>query len=334
MTEPYSETDNVEVLVKRVQEALPDWSIDTVFDFGSHAKDEAVSESDLDLWFLVHSDNRILLDKTWKRGRYESTLTEFLSDYESMEIVEVDTWGEIAQRVKPKRPLEMSCPIADTRWYLWQLARKADWQTFLYTVFARPLFDPNHFLRELKQFLWDNLPFHIHPDHGIVFTLKRLCEAEKSSLMRELSLIERGRIERPKGCRPVWSRSAVECIRHSMVLLTLLREGQPVFTRQEVLKIIEVEFPEYLSSAQKAYWYKCTDEGRRAFIDLLEKPVLAELKSLKDLTREIIELWHQIMLRIDQVIVMGNAKLDFSDENWKDENTNLYNAFFSNYLMG
>ena len=142
MFEDRSEADSVEKVVSRLQEEFPGWTIDTVFEFGSRARNEAVTGSDIDLWVLLHSDTRILMDKTFQRmGRYKSSFPKFQSDHESFEMVEVDTWGYVVGKIKPKWPLMLSCPVADTRWFLWQLAMEADWQTFLYTVFARPLYD-------------------------------------------------------------------------------------------------------------------------------------------------------------------------------------------------
>ena len=128
-----SENDDISVLITRLQKEFPGWTIDCAFDFGSNAKNEAVPHSDVDVWFLVHSDSRIVLDKSFDNmGRYKENRDAFVSHYSGLELEMVDTWGSIVGKIHPKRPIMVSCPIADTRWILWQLAGENDWQTFMY----------------------------------------------------------------------------------------------------------------------------------------------------------------------------------------------------------
>jgi hypothetical protein len=331
-----SETDDISVLVSRLQQVLPGWTIDCVFDFGSNAKDEAVSHSDVDAWFLVHSDGKVLLDKSYnKYKRYGSTRDAFLRDHENLEVVEIDTWGVIVKELRPKRPVMVSCPISDTRWYLWQLASETDWQTFLYTTFARAIYDPFSFIAKLQAFLWSHLPFHIHPDHGIVWTLTQLCEAEKHSLIRDLHHVQTQKtIELRQEKRPCWLRYAVECIRDAVSLLTLVQGGRPLFRRAEVLRHIEVHFENRMALAQKIYGYKCTQEGRTAFDRLLTERRSRDIDHIAELTFGLIEFWHEIMLRMETTIAGGRSTLRFRDAGWREDNMRSYSEFLESYLRG
>ena len=204
----------------------------------------------------------------------------------------------------------------------------------MFTVFARPLYDPHGFLILLQEFLWTYLPFHIHPDHGIVLALKKQCEGEKLSLIRDFHLIADQNIEEThEKARAIWLRMVVECIRDSIVLLTLVKRGRPIFLRQDVLGFIEAEFEVHLSVSQKIYWFKSTDEGRQAFNTLLTQADSTAIKMLQEITREVIEFWHKIMERVDQAILSGDTKLAFGDENWKERNVSKYNSFFADYLQ-
>jgi predicted nucleotidyltransferase len=331
MLECDCETEDISVLVSRLEQILSGWTVDCVFDFGSNAKDEAVSHSDVDIWFLVHSDHKVLLDKSYEKHiRYRSTRDTFLCDYKNLDVVEVDTWGTI---VKALYPVMVSCPVADTRWFLWQLANESDWQTFLYMTFARVLYDPFDFIKSLQTFLWSCLPFHIHPDHGIVWTLTQLCETEKYSLIGDLREIQtQDAIELSQKERPGWLRYAVECIRDPISLLTLVQDGRPLFRRQDVLQYIEIHFKERMALAQKVYEYKCTQEGRTAFDLLLTERCSRDLDCIAELTFGLIEFWHEIILRVESTIVAGRSPLRFRDTGWREENMRSYGEFFKSYL--
>jgi hypothetical protein len=79
------------------------------------------------------------------------------------------------------------CPIADIRWLLWQLAEEAEWQSFLFVATGQAAHDPHGFLAVLHHLLWSRRPFHVHPEHGMVRTLRTVCGFHKSQLLFDLA---------------------------------------------------------------------------------------------------------------------------------------------------
>jgi hypothetical protein len=322
----------VDDLVARIRAQHPDWRIDSLFEFGSGAREESVSSSDVDLCLLVHSAHAVLLDKAYNRDRYAESLRSFRARYTGLPTREIDTWGGIVPTLQPPPPLSLACPITDTRWFVWRLATEADWQPFLYTVFGVPRFDPNGFLNGLKRLVERRLPVHIHPDHGMVQAIKRLCEAEKTSLIRHLGRLGEKRAPPRPSAAEEWLHTAVSCVRDGVVFLTLVSCGRPVYARPDVLSVIQSGFGDYTKAVRAVYRYKCSEEGRAEFDARFASIGQQALDEARALTRELVALWNRIMARADDAIVTGASPLTWSDEDWLPGNERLYGEFLSAYL--
>ena len=332
MTMP--DANEVRRLVAGIERELPGTIVDCVLDFGSCAKDETPDFSDVDLWVLVHSRDHLVLDQSWeKHERYRCTRDGLLEEYRTLEVMDIDTWGTLVPQLRPALPFMLSCPVADIRWYLWQLANESDWQTFLYLVFAHPYHDSHGFLEQLHSLLWSMLPFHTGPESGIVSTLMRLCEKERDSLEDDLEQIRSGgEVDVPEHARPAWLRYSVECFRDAITVLSFVRDGRPLFRRSDVLRFIECHFPESLEAVAKAYWFKCTSEGREGFTEILRARTDRQVGDLVELTRGITDLWHEALAQVEQAVSDGHSKLRPGGPNWLEENRQVYRDFLKRYL--
>jgi hypothetical protein len=76
-----------------LEEHLRGWMVDCVLEFGSTARDEAVAGSDVDLWFIGHAPDRILLDTQWRGGRFADSIAGFLAHWPDVLVTDIDTWG-------------------------------------------------------------------------------------------------------------------------------------------------------------------------------------------------------------------------------------------------
>lgn len=324
--------DQIEQVSRQLEAELPDWRVDCCLTFGSLARDEAVDGSDVDLWFIGHSANQIFLDKVWRQGRWATGLDEFLAAHRDCQVVDIDTWGELQKKLGVTLPLVFGSPLADTRWLLWQLAEEQDWQSFVFVATGKALVDPDGFLSALHGFLWSKRPFHVHPEHGIVATMKILCEREKLALLRDLALLSGENIIGPTAAHTVWLWPAVECIRDTVGLLTLIQQGKPLCRRQEVLSFVGQQFPQHLPVAERVYRYKATNEGRNELRELLASGPEVRQRELRPLTEGVISFWHTAMSEVDRCILQGCSKVQFATEDWRSRNHAAYDQFFAGYL--
>lgn len=140
----------IQEIARRLEIELPGWKMHGVLTFGSTARDEAISGSDVDLWFMGHSADLIFLDKTWRQGRFVAGTEGFLAAHPDLEVVDIDSWGDLQTKVGLTMPLVFGSPIADIRWLLWQLAEERDWQCLFFVITGEALVDADGFLSNLQ----------------------------------------------------------------------------------------------------------------------------------------------------------------------------------------
>ena len=63
MSYPTMEAETIAHLVHRLESVLPEQSVECIFEFGSTARGEAATSSDIDLWVLVNSPRTVYIDK-------------------------------------------------------------------------------------------------------------------------------------------------------------------------------------------------------------------------------------------------------------------------------
>ena len=318
----------VQSVASRIEGLLPSWSLDCAFAFGSTARDESLPGSDIDLWFLGHSPDRIYLDKVWRTGRFAESLDSFLGEYLGCQVVDIDSWGDIYRSVGMSPPLAFGSPIADTRWLLWQLAGEDEWQSFLYVATGQCLLDPHGFYSGLRELLWSELPFHIHQDHGIIRRLKLLCEAEKSQLLADLASLSGREVDGCTTDHTIWLWPAIECIRDTVVLLSLVIHGRPVYRREDVLGFIEERFPQHLETARELYRYKANLEGRQSLGAILGASASTRSQTLLPITEAVLSFWHAAMAQVDRCILLDQSKIGFGTPQWRESNHATYREFY------
>ena len=121
MTYPTLEPGFTDRLVERLEALLPGLAVESVFEFGSTTRGEATPSSDIDLWVLVSSRERVYIDKALSASKYGPRLAEYLGG-DTRQPMEDDTWQVISPQLELPDHVHLSCPIADTRWFLWELA--------------------------------------------------------------------------------------------------------------------------------------------------------------------------------------------------------------------
>lgn len=317
----------VQEIAGKLETQLPGWSMDCAFAFGSTARDESLPDSDVDLWFVGHAAGRIYLDKVWSAGRFAESTGEFLRAHPDLEVVEIDSWGSLYHSTGMTAPLAFGSPIADVRWLLWQLAGEAEWQTFLFVATGQAVVDPEGFYGSLQEFLWDKLPFHLHPEHGIVHRLKLLCVAEKARLLADLASLSGQEAHGATTDHTIWLWPAVQCIRDTVFLLTLVMRGRPIFRRTDVLSFIEEAFPQNLDWARQVYEYKATPAGRRQLGGILNSPPETRSLALRPITDGVLAFWHAAMAEVDSTIVRGQSRISYAGPEWREQNDRAYGRF-------
>lgn len=319
--------DRVEQIASKLESLLPGWSMDCAFAFGSTAREESLPDSDIDLWFLGRSEDRVYLDKVWRAGRFAGSTDEFLAAHPDLEVVEIDSWGELHRTTGMSHPLAFGSPVADARWLLWQLAREDEWQSFLFIATGQAVVDPQGLYASLQEFLWRERPFHLHPEHGIVHRLKQLCEAEKSRLLADLASLSGQEAHGATTDHTIWLWPAIQCIRDTVCLLTLVMRGRPIFRRTEVLSFVEEAFPQHLDVARKVYGYKATPAGRQQLGDALDLPPDARSRALRPITEGVLSFWHAAMAEVDTTLLRGLSKISYTGPDWRERNGVAYGDF-------
>jgi len=322
----------IQEIARRLEVELPGWKMHCVLTFGSTARDEAVRGSDVDLWFIGHSTDRIFLDKTWRQGCFAAGTEGFIAAHADLEVVEIDSWGDLQAKVDLTMPLVFGSPLADTRWLLWQLAEERDWQCLFFIITGEGLIDPDGFLSDLHEFQWRELPFHVAPDHGIVAAIKLACEREKFALLRDIALISGQKVAGPRAGHTVWLWPAIECIRDAVVLLSLIQEGKPRFRRKEVLVFIEQQFPKHLPVAEEIYRYKASEDGRNEWRELINSGSEICERELKPKTESILAFWTMAMAAVDRCLLERRSLIPFAGENWRESNHAAYERFYEEYI--
>ena len=202
------ETETTAHLVRRLGSLLPELTVECIFEFGSTTRGEAAASSDIDLWALVSSQEKVYIDKALASSGYGSRLSEYLEG-DSRQVMEDDTWQVLAPQLELPDHVHLSCPVVDTRWFLWELAYEASFDPFVFSTYAHPHYDPTGFIRQLWECFWNALPFHVHPEHGIVCQLRRACEAQKDGLIQGIETGE-----------ATWYRQAVDAVRGPVFVTT------------------------------------------------------------------------------------------------------------------
>ena len=322
----------IQQITRQLEDKLSNWKVDCVLTFGSTARDEAISGSDVDLWFIGHATDRIFLDKTWRTGRFAAGTEGFLAANSDLEVVNIDSWGDLQVKVGLTMPLVFGSPLADTRWLLWQLAEERDWQCLFFIITGEPLIEQDRFLSDLHEFMWSELPFHIAPDHGIVAAIKRSCEEEKFALLRDMTLISGQKVAGPRAGHTVWLWPAIECIRDAVVLLSLIQGGKPKFRRKEVLAFIEQQFPKHLFVAEEIYRYKASEDGRKELRELLDSGSDICDRELRPKTKRVLAFWTVVMAAVDRCLLEGCSLIPFAGEDWLESNHTAYKRFYQGYI--
>ena len=326
-----AEAGTIEYVARQLETHLDGWVTDFVLAFGSTARHEAVPDSDVDLWFVGHAPDKIYLDKVWRERRFAATVDAFLAQQKDLAVIDIDTWGAMQQDVQLPSPYMHGSPIADTRWFLWQLAEEREWQPFLFMASSEAALDSQRLLARLHDFLWTELPFHVHPDHGIVRTLKSLCEGEKSRLLCDLAGLSGASTECTTTDHTVWLWPAVQCIRDSVILLTLVRLGRPLFRREDVLDFIRESFPDHMGTTQDLYAYKRSEEQRKRILTLRTAHDQQLLAGLVRLTEGVLSFWHAAMGEVDRCILQGESKIGFAEPDWREANHAAYRHLFNEH---
>jgi len=319
--------------VDYVIENLEGWTVDSLVDFGSHAKGEAVETSDLDLAIYLHSDSKILAQDFVQESRY---FAEFASRYPALyaESTEPLAWLKaLWQKQSRLAPSLMLWGPWDIRWVLYRLAFETEGGNFLQLACGRPVYDRG-FHKSLVATMRDEMPFHWNRDEdsGMIHALRRWCQARKGEMIRDLSRIKtKGGAQSSEAGKLPWIYPAVYAISHSIATLRLVEDGWVVWRKKDVLSTVEDQFPQHFESAQEAYWYKLTDNGRREFRMLLREPEEAA-KTLENLTRETLKLFDEVWLRVDEILQSGRSAIRTNVADWKQRNDEIYSEFLSRYL--
>lgn len=331
LTIPTAEPEELLGVCRQLETHLPGWQVDGVLAFGSTARDEAVPSSDIDLWFIGHGPDQLYLDEQWRQGRFAATIDAFLGDWSHLPVTPIETWKEVQPSIALADSWRFGCPIADTRWFLWQLAEEAEWQTFLFLATGQVVCDPRGFLASLLDLMWAQRPFHTHPGHGIVRTLRSLCEAEKTRLLCDLTRLTGTVVDGATTDHTIWLWPAVGCIRDSIVLLTLIQLGRPIFRRREVLRFIEAHFLAHLQVARDIYECKLSERWRQDIRALVEQPDSELADVLRMRTEAVLDFWHAVMHEADKTVLRGKSLVPFAEPGWQAQNHEVYRGHFEEY---
>jgi len=131
-----------------------------------------------------------------------------------------------------------------------------------------------------------------------------------------------------------WIYPATHSISHSIATLAFVEEGWLIWHKQDVLKRIEERFHKYLDSFTKAYEYKSTTTGRRAFLRLLTQQPNKLLNELKVLSNDLSDLCTMIWTEIGLALKSEDSNIPRNIPNWKERNDEIYARFLLEYLEG
>ena len=311
---PALESETTDRLVERLGGLLPGLIVECIFEFGSTTRGEAAGSSDVDLWVLVSSPEKVYIDKALATTKYGPRLPEYLEG-DARQVMENDTWQVIARQLELPADTHLSCPIADTRWFLWELACETSLDPFVFSTYSRPHFDPGGFMARLLDCFWRTLPFHVHPEHGMICLLRMASVAQKDKLIQK---IETGEV--------TWYRQAVDVVRSPVFVLTLVRDGKPLYMRQDVMDLIDAEFPAHTEAAQQAYSLKCSDDGRIRAGEMVADGDRADARAL---AMCLLQLWSAVSLQLDEVVLSGCSRLPLLESGWREANWAAYSALLA-----
>ena len=298
-------------LVQRLGELLPGLTVECIFEFGSTTRGEAAESSDIDLWVLVSSPEKVYIDKALATAKYGPSVAEYLEG-DCREVVEDHTWQVIAPKLQLPANTHLSCPIADTRWFLWELADESSLDPFVFSTYSHSHFDRVGFMPRLLECFWRTLPFHVHPEHGMICQLRRAALAQKDKLIQKVETGE-----------ATWYREAVGIVLGSVFVLTLVRDGRPLYVRQDVIDLVEDEFPAHGETAREAYGLKCSDGGRSRAREMLAEDGRADARAL---ARRLLQLRSAILLQLDEVILSGRSRVPLLESGWREANWEVYSG--------
>jgi hypothetical protein len=130
----------------------------------------------------------------------------------------------------------------------------------------------------------------------------------------------------------VWLWPAVGCVRDTVVLLSLIREGRTLYRRGDVLAYIRERFPEHAPVAEAVYQYKLSQDWRQRIPALCDQPDTVLLGELRRQTEALVALWHAAMCDADRAIVRGESMVPFGASTWQEHNHAAYRQCLEEYL--
>lgn len=222
----------------------------------------------------------------------------------------------------------------DIRWFIYRLAFETEGGNFLQLSCGNCVYDRG-FYKGLMNTMRREMPFHWNEgeESGMIYALKRWCFAERGAMNDELVKIRKGQRVGEYGKIP-WIYPATHSISHSIATLAFVEEGWLIWHKQDVLKRIEERFHKYLDSFTKAYEYKSTTTGRRAFLRLLTQQPNKLLNELKVLSNDLSDLCTMIWTEIGLALKSEDSNIPRNIPNWKERNDEIYARFLLEYLEG
>jgi hypothetical protein len=179
--------------------------------------------------------------------------------------------------------------------------------------------------------MWAERPFHIHPDDGLVYALRKLCGGEKDRLLADMAWLCGIQSDGASTDHTRWLWPAIECVRDTVVLITLLRLGRPLYRREDVLRFVGDTFPDHIRVAQHIYEMKCSEVWKRRILALNNHQDPELLGQLQQATEDLLAFWHAVMYAADLSVLHGESTILHAIGDWRSENHRLYRQFFEEY---
>ena len=84
--------------------------------------------------------------------------------------------------------------------------------------------------------------------------------------------------------------------------------------------------------AEQIYWYKASEDGRKALRALLSSEPRVRERELRPITEDVISFWHAAMAEVDTYLLEGRSLIPFAREDWKESNHAAYERFLEDHL--
>jgi predicted nucleotidyltransferase len=221
----------------------------SVVEFGSHAKDEALPDSDHDLCVVVHSPSAAHVSACYPR---DGIFDDFVRRWPDIEVIGGDLRDDLNQIWSRahggSRDTWISGPVVDLRWLIHRLAVAGDPDLFERMTAGLAWHDPAEIHRELTRGLQREAGF----DPTLV--MRNLSSAARSSLDAL------GEVDTEHNVP--WIHSAVAALRSAAARFYLAVTGGAGWRRGKVMALVAREIPSVLPLVQRLYESKCTEVGR------------------------------------------------------------------------